>query len=637
MKPLCRQENIKANSTLSPIAGQYFVLVYLVARVYNSNMTKATEQLKERLHKVPLKPGVYLFKDGQDRVLYVGKAKLLRQRMRSYFQNPEALQVKVRALMTHVHDFDYIVTASEMEAFILENQLIKSYQPHYNIDLRDDKTYPYLKITAETFPRAMIVRERKRPPHKYYGPFTDVGSLRTTLHMLLKAFPLRTCKSMKNRTRPCLNYDLGLCRAPCVGKITPEDYQKLVQELMAFMEGGSALTRQLENEMRAAAAASNFERAALLRDQWQSLKALEEKNQVELHQEKDLDVVGMIEGPQENLALVFQIRRGRISGKDTFWLKKPLADSREAALSFFLRDYYMQSADPPAEICVDQLPEDAALLEEWLRSRFDRRVEIKIPRRGEKKALLDMLTENARTLWEEKHQENLRQTEILKNLAQQLELEVLPRRIECYDISHLAGTETVASMVVFTDALPDNKAYRHFKIHQEQNDDFLSMRETITRRFEEAKKGNSAFLPEPDLLLIDGGLGQVNAVYMIVQEMQVDIPVRGLAKRNEEIYFPGRSTPLKLNHRDAGLLLLRHIRDEAHRFAITYNRKRRNSKLTASQLDQIPGIGPKRRQALLQHFGSVAALRRAETADIAQVEGISAQLASQIWLQLKKT
>jgi excinuclease ABC subunit C len=387
--------------------------------------------------------------------------------------------------------------------------------------------------------------------------------------------------------------------------------------------------------MHQAAEAMDFERAALLRDQWQALKALEEKNKVELNQEKDLDVIGMVEGPQENLALVFQIRRGRITGKDTYWLKKPLADSLAEAMGFFLREYYETGGDFPAEICLNQLPAETELLQEWMQARCGRWTEIKVPQRGEKKALLDMLMRNTRTLWEERHQEDLQQKELLTRLADKLELEVLPQRIECYDISHLAGTDTVASMVVFTEGAPDRKAYRRFKIKLDQNDDFLSMQEVITRRFTEARQGNEAFLPEPDLLLIDGGLGQVNAVNQIVGQLQVDIPIRGLAKKNEEVYFPGRSVPLVLSRRDAGLQLLQRIRDEAHRFAITYNRKRRSTKLTVSLLDQIPGVGPKRRQALLQRFGSLAALRRASAEEIAEADGISLQLAQQIWLHLQ--
>ena len=594
--------------------------------------------LQERLKKVPLRPGVYLFKNAAEQVIYVGKAKRLRNRLRSYFQSPEGLQVKVRALMTHVTDFDYIVTGSEMEALILENNLIKSYQPRYNIDLRDDKSYPYLKLTGgESFPRAVIVREKKKAPHKYFGPYTSVINLKTTLKVLRSVFPLRTCIHLKQHSRPCLNYDLGLCLAPCAGKVTEAEYQTAVEGLISFLEGKTDLVDQLEQDMKAAAETMNFEQAAVLRNQWLAMKAIDEKAQIDLNQEQDLDMIGFLEGERENLVQVFIVRHGRITGKDTYWLKKPLEESVAEAVEFFLRSFYADNLEIPAHIYISHLPEDTALLESWLQQLAGHGVELKIPKRGEKRTLLDRILENARTLWEEKHQENLKQKQILKELAEKLELEVLPQRIECYDISHLAGTETVASMVVFTGGAADNKAYRRFKIKQEQNDDFASLQEAITRRFDEARKGNAAFLPEPDLLLIDGGLGQVNAVSIMINQLGVELPIRGLAKKNEEIYFPGQGTPLRLSRRDSSLQLLQRVRDEAHRFAISYNRQRRSMKLTRSALDDIPGVGAKRKQALLQAFGSAKALAAAEVESIAQVEGINEKLAQSIWLYFRQS
>jgi len=588
--------------------------------------------VKERLKNVPLQPGVYLYKDKEGQVIYVGKARALRNRMRSYFQSPQGLHPKVRAMMARVADFDYIVTGTEVEALILENNLIKAYQPRYNIDLRDDKTYPYLKVTDEKFPRLCIVREKKDKTSRYFGPFTEVGSLRETIKLMTGIFPLRTCKSLKTNSRPCLNYDMGKCLAPCTGKVDTEEYRLIVNSMIDFLEGKtSQLAERMEAEMKQAAADLEFEKAARLRDQINAVKILGEKQNVSLDRPYEMDIVGMTVEEQDKLVLVFKLRAGKIVAKDTFWMKRAIAEEEGEILEFFLKQYYADNHDIPSEILVSLLPADAELLQTWLKEKSGSRLKIWTPSRGEKKKLLDMVMENARLLWEEKMQEEDKNSQTLLTLARSLNLEVVPMRIECYDISHLAGEETVASMVVSTNVKADKKAYRRFKIKVEQNNDFASMSETLERRFNEARRGNKAFLPEPDLLLIDGGLGQVNAVKMILDQLDVDIPVFGLAKKHEELFRPGISEAIVLSRRNEGLMLLQRLRDEAHRFAVEYNRQRRGKKLSKSALDEIEGVGLKRKKALLNHFGSVSKIKEASVDELLQVSGVNRPTADKIY------
>lgn len=588
--------------------------------------------MKDRLKNVPLQPGVYLYKDKEGRVIYVGKARVLRNRLRSYFQAPAGLHPKVRAMMARVAEFDYIVTGTEVEALILENNLIKSYMPRYNIDLRDDKSYPYLKITAEKFPRVCIVREKKDKVSRYFGPYTDAGSLRETIRLITGIFPLRTCKSMKSSQRACLNYDLGKCLAPCHGGISVEEYDRLVAGIIDFLEGNiQELSTRLSAEMSQAAQVMEFEKAARLRDQLSAIKVLDEKQKVNLERPYDLDIVGMTGGEQDRLVLVFRLRGGKIVAKDTFWLKRAIAEEEGEVLEFFLKQFYAENSDIPGEILVSQMPAEEDLLHAWLQSVAGRRLKIWIPRRGEKSRLLAMVMENARLLWEEKMLADDHYQQMLVKLASSLNLEVVPVRIEGYDISHLGGEETVASMVVATAGKPDRKAYRRFKMKTAQNNDYASLSEALQRRFSEARQGNPAFLPEPDLILIDGGLGQVNAAQMMLNELGLDIPVFGLAKKREELFRPGVGEALVLSRRNEGLKLLQRIRDEAHRFAVGYNRQRRSKKLSQSALDDISGVGAKRKQALLAHFGSVAKIKSASREEIMQVPGLSQAISNHIY------
>ncbi|MDD3880288.1 MAG: excinuclease ABC subunit UvrC [Syntrophomonas sp.] len=590
------------------------------------------EMLKERLKKVPLQSGVYLFKNREGQVLYVGKARVLRQRMRSYFQAPEKMHPKVKAMMARVSDFDFIVTHTEMEALILENNLIKAYKPRYNIDLRDDKSYPYIKVSmADRFPRVYLAREKKDGMSRYFGPYTNVTSLRDTLKLLNAVFGLRSCRTMKSRRRPCLNRDMGKCLSPCSGEISEEEYGRRVEALITFLEGNfQEIVQEKEKEMTMAARNLEFEKAARLRDQIQSIRQLGEKQKIELASPCEFDLVGILSGERENLVLLFKIRSGKIVGKDTFWLNRPIQEDENEAMEFFIKQYYDENPDVPPEILLSHLPSDFKLLEAWLKSRIARRVELRVPQRGEKKQVLDMLLENARLLLEEKQREENTQNAALLHLSQVLDLEAVPDRLECFDVSHLGGEETVASMVVFSGGQPQKKAYRHFKIKTEQNNDTASLAEAVERRFQNARQANPAFLPEPDLILVDGGRGQVNAVAAVLKVMDIDIPLFGLAEKNEAIYRPGSAEPLLLAARDNGLQLLQRLRDEAHRFAIEYNRKRRSRKVRASALDGIPGIGEQRKKSLLAHFGSVARIKEASLDEIAAVPGMNRKAAGAV-------
>ncbi len=594
--------------------------------------------LKERLGNVPLKPGVYIYKDSEGRVIYVGKAKSLRTRMRSYFQSPQKLHPKVRALMARVADFDYIVTTSEVEALILENNLIKSYQPRYNIQLRDDKTYPYLKVTTgEDYPRVSLVREEKDGVSRYFGPYTNVTSLRETIRLLNLVFPLRTCKILRMGKRPCLNHDINRCLAPCSGEIKKEEYRQVVDGLLDFMEGNTReLLEQKETEMKEAATRLEFEKAAHLRDQIESIKKVGEKQKISFENPYNLDVIALSGKEKEHLVLLFKIRAGAIVAKDTFWLNRAIDEDESQLMEFFLKRYYADRSDIPVEILLSHLPEGIEVLQSWLQAEKGRKVRLRVPQRGDKKSLLDMVVNNAVLLWQEKHEKEQKNQDILKHLSQVLTLEVIPQRIECYDISHLGGEETVASMVVFTGGIADRKAYRRFKMKVDQNDDFASLSEALQRRFKRAREGDSSFLPEPDLILIDGGLGQVNAVYKILQEMVVSIPLFSLAKKNEEIYTPGSATPLRLSRQDEALQLLQRLRDEAHRFAIEYNRQRRSGKVRASSLDEIEGIGPARKKKLLSHFGSVKSIQQASLEELLQLPGMTRPVAENVYQHFHK-
>ncbi|MGE5391735.1 MAG: excinuclease ABC subunit UvrC, partial [Deltaproteobacteria bacterium] len=566
-------------------------------------------------------------------IIYVGKARSLRQRMRSYFQSPDKLHPKVRALMNRVADFDFIVTNSEVEALILERNLIKAYQPRYNIQLRDDKSYPYIKLTTkEKYPRLCLVREKKDGVSRYFGPYTDAGAVRETLRLLNGLFPLRTCKTLRPAERACLNFDIGRCKGPCKGMIGEEEYAIMVGQVLAFLEGDyKDLLRQKEEQMKIAAGRMEFELAAQLRDQINGIKKVQESQQVNFDKSYHLDIIAMVGGDKEKLVAVFKVRAGKVLTKDSYWLSRSVDEDDAGLMEYFIKFHYDDNPDVPGEILVSHLPAGQEVLETWLKDIAGHRVELHQPQRGERRRMLELAQNNGRLIWEEREQKNLQNQETLLHLSRVLSLEVIPERIEAYDISHLGGEETVASMVVFTGAVPDRKAYRRFKIKSDQNNDYASLAETLQRRWSQAEQGNQAFLPLPDLVLIDGGLGQVNAVKAALDDIGVEVPLCSLAKKDEVIFRPGVGEPLVFPRRDPALMLLQRMRDEAHRFAIEYNRQRRGKKITASALDGIEGIGPRRKQALLHHFTSVARIRQASQEELEQVPGMNRSAAEKVY------
>ncbi|NLG32191.1 MAG: excinuclease ABC subunit UvrC [Syntrophomonadaceae bacterium] len=589
--------------------------------------------MKERLKKVPRSPGVYLFKDTDGNVIYVGKARLLKNRLRSYFQTNSSMDPKVRAMMNRVVSFEYVVTNSEVEALILENNLIKTHKPKYNINLRDDKTYPYLKLTTgEKFPRLCVAREEKDKVSRYFGPYPDVSSLRRTVQLLTSIFPLRSCRYLTKRPRPCLNYDIGKCLAPCMGKVTEQEYNQAVKAVIRFLEGNHReILQAKEREMYKASQELDFERAAVLRDQLASLHKLVETQKVSYEQPYDLDVVGEIYGTKQSLIVVHKIRAGKIITSDTLWVKQAINESESEVMHYFIKHFYDDNPDIPKQILLNIMPSDPDLVTEWLCNKSSRKVQLKIPYRGEKKAMLEMVLQNARILWEEKMDKDAARAKVLLHLSRVLNLEVIPERIEGYDVSHTGGSDTVASMVVFINGVSEKKLYRRFKIKVEQNNDFASLSEAIARRLKQAKEKNPSFLPEPDLIVVDGGQGQVNLVHKTITENGFNIPVVGLAKKQEEIYRMGASGPLILSRRDEGLKVLQRLRDEAHRFALDYNRQLRKKKMSRSVLDQIEGIASKRKNALIAHFGSISRLREADLEEIAKVPGMNRKAAENVF------
>lgn len=598
----------------------------------NENYPEKLKALKERLKAVPQLPGVYLFKNLNGDVIYVGKARILRNRLRSYFQDPVKLDSKVRAMMSRVNDFDYIVTSGELEALILESNLIKSYQPHYNILLRDDKSYPYLKITLqEDYPRMFMTREKQHDDSRYFGPYTDVSALKNVMRLLTDLFPIRTCKDFRVGKRPCLNRDLGRCLAPCTGLVDQDKYLEMIGQVIAFLEGDTAdLARQVESAMKEAAQNLEFETASRMRDTLAGIRKLSEEQKVVSSSPLETDLIALAGSDKDRLAVVFRIRGGKLVGKDSYRLQTSLAQEEGEVFSFFIQHYYRDNPDIPTEVLVSHIPADRELLESWLRDQRGVRTAIRVPVRGEKKRLLDMTRENAVLLWEERLRRDDTNRRVLIELARVLGLEVIPERIECYDISHLGGEETVGSMVVFTGGTKDSKSYRRFKL-EEQNNDYQAMAAVLRRRLQAGLREDQAFLPLPDLIMVDGGLGQVNAASQVLQELAVDIPVIGLAKRHEEVFRPGDPQGLRWPRNSEILKLLQRIRDEAHRFAIEHSRKRVRKRSLISILDHIEGIGERRRQELLKAFGSLEKIKQATPEELAQVPGMNRRAAQAVY------
>ncbi|WP_020374020.1 excinuclease ABC subunit UvrC [Sulfobacillus thermosulfidooxidans] len=595
-------------------------------------MMTLSEHLEEKRQLLPDKPGVYLMKDHEGQVIYVGKAVNLKQRVRSYFQEASRLLPKVAAMMRHVEDFEIITTDTEVEALILEATLIKKYRPHYNIRLKDDKAYPYIRLTwEEDFPRLIIARRPDNSGSRYFGPYTRAQSVHETIRLLRHIFPIRNCtnQKFKNAARPCLEYHIKRCPGPCQALIDKDSYRDMMKNVEWFLEGKvDAVEKSLVKELNRAAEELEFEKAAKLRDQVMAVREITAQQKVSAEAGRNLDAISWALSDQDAYLQVFMVRDGRLIGRESFTLTGVDGTDEKELAHAFLMQYYDRARDIPQEILIEHLPPDDRQITAWLREKRGGKVDLKVPVRGEKQRLLAMVRQNATIA----RDEALRRMEIkerdreraLLEIQQTLGLPGLPRRMECYDISNTQGTESVASMVVFTDGKPDKSQYRRFKIQSvEGPNDFLSMKEVITRRFhhqaQDAKQmGKSHFAKTPDLVIIDGGRGQLGYAYQAMRELNVaDIPVFGLAKQHEWLFEPERSDPIILDRDSAGLKLLMHLRDEAHRFAITYHRKLRTKRNLASILDDIEGIGPARKKILRQTYGDLAAISQASVDELA--------------------
>ncbi len=590
------------------------------------------EAIKETLAVLPNAPGVYIMHDAQGKVIYVGKAVILKNRVRSYFRPASQVSPKVRAINAHVASIETIVTASEMEALILECNLIKKYRPRYNIDLKDDKTYPYLKITVqEAYPRMVLTRRVLKDGARYYGPFADAGALRDTMKLIHTMFPLRHCRNL-NARRPCLQYHLHRCLAPFTGKVPVSEYRQLVDSVLMLLDGKvSQLEKELKEKMYAASDKMEFEAAARYRDSLLNLKKLAEKQKATT-EGGDRDVVGLAMDDSGVCVQVFFIRSGKILGRDSFFLDQEVGEPGSEILADFLKQYYHENHRPPREILVSRELEDSdqTLLSQWLSTLNEKTVNLLVPQRGLKHELVLMAVNNAKKNLEERLRRGHASLETGLDAAEQLQkalgLTKPLERMDCFDISHNQGRETVASMVVFRNGSPSKKDYRRYKLRSTEGkpDDFKSMQEVVYRRYKDLED-------LPSLIVIDGGKGQLSSALEVIRGLGIsDVPVIGLAKREEEIFKEGAHTSILLDKMSPALHLIQHIRDEAHRFAITYHRKRLAKRNLVSVLDHLEGMGPKRRAALWKRFSSLDAMRQAGIDDLAAVDGMNRVVAERV-------
>ena len=605
---------------------------------------------------IPDAPGSYQFLDAQGRVIYVGKAKSLRSRLSNYFVQPDLLLERTRQMVLTAESVEWIVAKNEVEAFFLEFNLIKQHKPRFNVRLKDDKSYPFLAVTLdEEWPRAMVLRGAKRKGVRYFGPFAHAYAIRETLDLLLRTFPIRTCTNPKfdrhhRLGRPCLYAHIEKCSAPCVGDIERDDYDQLVQELLDFLDGEhDTIIKRLERRMAEAADQLEFERAARLRDQLTSVRKAIERQQMVASREEDFDLIGIDEDALEASVQVFYVRKGRVVGRKGLLLDKVEDLEAPALIARIVEQLYadVTGTDVPKEILVPVEPEDRDLYDEFLTLNRGSKVRIRVPQRGGKRDLLQTATLNAKESFQrhklKRASDHNARARALVALQEALDLPEAPLRIECFDISNLQGTEIVGSMVVMEDGLPERADYRRFKVRGLQGqDDFASMEDVLTRRFrnylrerDEGAHAGKRFAYPPNLLLIDGGKGQLNVATRVLEELGLeDICVASLAKRFEEVYLPNRSEPVRIPRDSEALYLLQQVRDEAHRFAITYHRQLRGKKMTVSVLDGVPGLGPGRKKRLLKEFGSVKKLRELEEADLVAISWLPDTVAKATFARL---
>ncbi len=569
---------------------------------------------------LPNKPGVYIMRDASDTIIYIGKAKNLIKRVKSYFRE-KLDRPKTQILMSHFDSLEYIVTNSEKEALILEATLIKKHRPRYNVQLKDDKRYPYVKITDEKFPRLLITRNVTKNGI-YYGPFTDVGSVKQTVKFLKSLFKIRTCRNMDG---PCLNSQIDLCYAPCAGEITEKEYSEIINKIDLFFQGKySTIVKNLKVEMMEAAKNEEYEKAAVIRDQIASIEEIMEKQFVDLvDDDLDQDVIAIAPGDDEVVVIIMPIRNGKIVGRDDFLMSASQYDSSSEIMFAFIQQYYGYNRHVPKQILLDEDIDEKQLLEEWLSDLRGNKVSIKVPQKGVKLRLVKMARKNAEII---KHQKKKMESALIE-LKKYLKLERLPHVIEGYDISNISGKFAVGSKVSFKEGKPNKKRYKHFKMETPGPNDFAMMEELLTRRLKMVDRD-----PEPDLIVIDGGKGQLGMACGVLEKLNLThIPIIGLAKEFEEVFVPNSSRPIIIPKNNQALHLLQQVRDESHRFAITYHRKLRSKDISASSLDDIAGIGKKRKINLLKEFQTIDNIKNASVEELAKIEGMNQKTAENVY------
>lgn len=598
-----------------------------------------SEKLKKRIKNLPQTPGVYIMRDKDGKVIYVGKALVLKNRVSSYFRKEAQKYAKVAAMVSHIDDFEYIITDTELEALILECNLIKKYRPYYNIMLKDDKHFPYVRVDLnEPFPRVTVVRSVKDDGAKYYGPFIAAHVIRDVLDQVYRLYPLRSCNNdiprmIARGERPCLNYEMGRCIGPCTGKVSKEEYDELVKEVIGVVSGSnSKIRKELVRKMNEASENMNFEQAALMRDRIALIDRIREKQRAGFPNLDDKDVFAVEKGLKTAVVQAFLFRDGKLLYAQKYYFDydgEPLSE----IMGQFIQQYYAEKSGIPKHIYVLPRPDGSDLLMEWLSEKRGSRVEIREAVRGDNRKLVELARKNASDAIKIKEGMQAQREAAAGNLAKALGIDAELKRIECYDISNTQGTNNVASMVVFTDGKPDRKKYRQFKIKGfEGANDFASLNETLERRLVRGLRGDESFLPMPDLIIIDGGKGQLHAARDALFSLGCeDIPIVSLAKKQEEIFVPGKEESIILKVGSPEFRLVTGIRDEAHRFAITFHRKLREKRHHTGELDQIEGIGDTRKRMLLKFFGSVKRVREASLEELKTVKGLPDHVAEKVY------
>lgn len=594
---------------------------------------------------MPVKPGVYLFKDKEGKVIYVGKAANLNSRVRSYFGAPSNLSSKIQRLVSKIQDLEFVVTNSEQEALILECNMIKKYTPRYNVLLKDNKTFPYLKIDInQDWPGVYITRRVQKDGARYFGPFASAGSVRKTLRLIKKIFPFRSCsKRIEGKDkRPCLDYYIRRCLGPCIGAVEKQEYHDIIDQVILFLQGKQELIlRELNTNMKAAAQQLQFEKAALLRDQIKAIERVIEGQRIAITLQGEKDIIGLAQNEKQAYVELFSIRNNKLIGQDHFIMEGIQGESPEQIMTSFVKQYYASASYIPPLILLQHPVDESVVLSEWLEQQRGGRVELQVPQRGAKKKLVDTAAENAAQGLKLAQAKEMKAEVIssgLQELKHKLRLPKMPRRIECYDVSNIQGALAVGSMVVLEKGWPKPAHYRRFRIKTVAGaDDYAMIQETLRRRFKRGLTGEGTWAIIPDLVLIDGGRGQLNAALEVRQELGLDsIPMVSLAKENEEVFIPGDRQPVYIAKDSPALHILQRARDEAHRFAISYHQKLRHKEAITSALDNIPGIGPKRKKALLKNFGSIEAIKEAPLEELSQTEGMTLAVAKKVKEELVK-